>query len=368
MQAKRFQHGSIVVRPRARGPAVVIFRYVIDAHFRSERLGTTVELPTPADREQAATRIRLRINDPAAVRGEVKVTVDMLHNMFANKHVALKCSKLTASSYRSTYNTHIKPRWGDHLLQDVQTDEVGDWLESMAASEKTKSHVKGLLHLLFWFAMRSRLSSENPVSLIRQSRRRAKIPDILTVDEVRSIVGQLKEPVKTLATVTAGLGLRICESLGLQWGDVDWELLMVNVRQSWSEGVIGPTKTEGSAKPVPLTAELAEILLRHRGQVASTKDEEFIFAGPTGNPPWPDSLLVHHLRPAVQRAGVQKRVGWHTFRRTYATLLADLGTPLSVQKELMRHSDIQTTMNIYTQAVDDSKRAAAGKLSALLFK
>jgi integrase len=60
--------------------------------------------------------------------------------------------------------------------------------------------------------------------------------------------------------------------------------------------------------------------------------------------------------------------GWHTFRRSYATLLHGLGTSLAVQKELLRHADIRTTMNIYTQAVPDDKRAAADKLAVALWK
>ncbi len=49
-------------------------------------------------------------------------------------------------------------------------------------------------------------------------------------------------------------------------------------------------------------------------------------------------------------------IGWHTFRHAYSTLLHALGTKPAVQKELLRHADIRTTMNVYTQAVSDEKR------------
>ncbi|HEX3322060.1 MAG TPA: tyrosine-type recombinase/integrase, partial [Terriglobales bacterium] len=67
------------------------------------------------------------------------------------------------------------------------------------------------------------------------------------------------------------------------------------------------------------------------------------------------------LKPAATRAGIGK-IGWHTFRHTYSTMLRSAGTDIKVQQELLRHANIQTTMNIYTQAVSDDKRAANRKV------
>jgi integrase len=50
-------------------------------------------------------------------------------------------------------------------------------------------------------------------------------------------------------------------------------------------------------------------------------------------------------------SGIAKRIGWHTFRRTYSTLLRATGAELKVMQELMRHSTIRVTLDTYTQAV-----------------
>ena len=71
--------------------------------------------------------------------------------------------------------------------------------------------------------------------------------------------------------------------------------------------------------------------------------------------------LEKQLKPAAVRAGIGK-IGWHTFRHTYSTMLRSLGVVVKVQQELLRHADIQTTMNIYTQAVSDAKREANSKV------
>ncbi len=65
-------------------------------------------------------------------------------------------------------------------------------------------------------------------------------------------------------------------------------------------------------------------------------------------------------------AGIAGRVGWHTFRHSYRSWLDDTLAPLTVQKELMRHASIQTTMNVYGTSMTDSKRQAHGKIVRLV--
>ena len=90
-----------------------------------------------------------------------------------------------------------------------------------------------------------------------------------------------------------------------------------------------------------------------------------MFPGDSGKPRWAGILLTDHIKPAAEKAGIGK-VGWHTFRRTYSTLLHAFGTAPVVQKELLRHADIRTTLDIYTRAVSTEKRNAASKVAHAL--
>jgi len=60
------------------------------------------------------------------------------------------------------------------------------------------------------------------------------------------------------------------------------------------------------------------------------------------------------------------RIGWHTFRHSHSTLLHALGVDLKVQQVLLRHADIRTTMNIYTDAVPAALREANSKVVRLV--
>jgi site-specific recombinase XerD len=73
------------------------------------------------------------------------------------------------------------------------------------------------------------------------------------------------------------------------------------------------------------------------------------------------------LQPAARRAGITKRIGWHTFRHTYSSLLSEYGNDVKVVQELMRHAKISTTMEIYTHARMVKKREAQSKVVDALF-
>jgi len=76
--------------------------------------------------------------------------------------------------------------------------------------------------------------------------------------------------------------------------------------------------------------------------------------------------MQYHIQPAAQRIGITKRIGWHTFRRTYTTLLHANGEDVKVVQELLRHGSARITMDVYAQAMTSAKRLAQGKVVAML--
>jgi|SRR5258708_6918521 len=78
-------------------------------------------------------------------------------------------------------------------------------------------------------------------------------------------------------------------------------------------------------------------------------------------------IMRHHVIPVARKLGITKRIGWHTFRHTYSTLLRSTGAELKIMQELLRHSTIRVTLDTYTQAVTTEKRNAQEAVVALLF-
>jgi len=110
------------------------------------------------------------------------------------------------------------------------------------------------------------------------------------------------------------------------------------------------------------------MLLRWKGRSKFQREEDWVFASwrtRGQNPLRATSVLENFIKPAAQRAGLGL-IGWHTFRRTFSTLLRFNGEDIKVQQELMRHADIRTTMNLYTQADSDQKRQAHGRIVGMV--
>ena len=354
-ERKRYQFGYVRQKSRKTGPHVWVWEYRDPGGSHSVILGTVEEM-SEVEAWKATESRRLIINDPQPAN---QTSFGAVIDRYVRE--ALPERQVTRSRYVSWINTHIKPKWRDVPIAHVKPLPVELWVNDLKLAGKSKGHIREMMHLLFNWAMRWELTpvERNPMSLVRVkgSSKRTKVPRILTIKEFNLLLARLTEPFRTMALIALFLGPRVSEIAGLKWSDIDWENSTISIARSWVAGNVEDTKTEGSAKPLPMDRDLAMILRQHRERTKKV-DSEWIFANPqTGNPYWPDKIREDHLIPAGIAAGIG-RVGWHTFRHTYSCLLREHEVDLKVQQALMRHADIRTTMNIYTQAIPKAVREA----------
>jgi integrase len=76
--------------------------------------------------------------------------------------------------------------------------------------------------------------------------------------------------------------------------------------------------------------------------------------------------MGYHIQPIARKLGIQKRIGWHTFRRTYSSILKDNGEDVKVVQELLRHASTKVTLDVYAQALTPAKRAAQRKVVLMI--
>jgi len=225
------------------------------------------------------------------------------------------------------------------------------------------------MSVLFNHACRYEFFDRNPIRLVRQGAKRKAAPNVLTPDEIKTLVDGLAIRERTLVLLAASTGLRQSELFGLKWHDINFGDKTINVTRSIVCGVVGPCKTESSQKPVPVHPLIVETLLKWREQQPYRKPEDWVFAGRRyrgRNPYWGQAILRKFILPRAQELGIQKRFGWHTFRHTYSTLLRSVGTEFKVMQELLRHSSLRSTLDVYTQAITPSKHAAQAAVMALV--
>ena len=363
-----YQFGSLVTKKRAKGSNAWEFRYYEStadgARTRKTcTIGTLDKYKTEAQARKAVEALLLKLNSETPQQRMAVVTFGGICDRYMQEEMPERYS--TAKSYRANIVNHIKPRWGEYLLEKIRPMAVEDWLKNLPMATKSKAHLRGVIHLMYQCAARWELFTEqrNPIALVRVkggSKRRQR-PTILNVEPFQAIVSALKEPYRTMVIVAQCLGLRVSEIAALKWDDFDFERRQLLVQRSIVNGRVDDVKTEYSHDYVPLHDSLVEVLLAWSSQAYPT-EEGWIFANPvTSRPYYPTEIQKRYLRPLGVKLGLGP-IGWHTFRHTYRSWLDETGAPMKVQQELMRHASIQTTMNVYGQAMPASKREANGKV------
>jgi integrase len=226
------------------------------------------------------------------------------------------------------------------------------------------------MSVLFNHACRYELFDRNPIYLVRQSAKRRRPPIILVPNEIKALIDNLGIRERTLVLLAVSTGLRQSEMFGLKWADIDFAQRNMSVTRSIVYGVVGPCKTESSQKLVPIHPLLADVLLKWRAGSRYRNANDWVFASRRykgRRPYWGQAILRRYIRPVAQSVGIQKRFGWHTFRHTYSTLLRSVGTEFKVMQELLRHSSLRSTLDVYTQAVTPAKHAAQAAVVSLVF-
>jgi len=367
MQAQRYQRGSLSLMKRKSQPDVWVFRYYAEKGdrrtYKKKIVGTVIEFPKRKDAEKAVAQLRVDVNDGAAF---APMNVEQLAAHYQRVELPLKAHS-TAEGYKNYLTLHIVPQWGKHSLSAIKSIEVEGWLRKLKkvngdpASPGTQTKIRNLFSTLFSHAIRYEWAARNPITAVRTSGKRLRTPDILTADEFQALILELSQRERVMVLLDGSTGLRRGELIALRWRDIDFELKQANVTHTIWRNVEGNTKTEASKKPVPLHALVIEELKKWRLVTLYRSDEDFLFPSIAKNgtqPITPDMILRRHIRPALKRIGVTKRIGFHSFRHGFATMLRQQGVDLKTAQELLRHANSRITLEIYQQAVGEEKRVA----------
>ncbi len=347
------------IRNEARGTWV--FFPVVDGKRTTRKLGALKELTQEqADRKAAEVLRSLKVHSAPTV-GEIVI-------QYRGERLAgLRHS--TQRAAESWLRCYIVPKWGNTSITELKPREVQLWIESLALAGKTKGHLRGLLHNLYDFSMWSGVVSvdRNPLDLvrIRGASKRQHQPKTLTPEEFRSLCSHLGEPHRTMVVIQACLGLRVSELLALRWQDVDWNGQRINVEHGIVAQHLAATKTESSRRVMNLDASLAAALATWRRVTEFRAEGDWIFASPVklGRLPLSYTTYRDAVQDASQAAGLGK-IGTHSFRHSFRSWLDATGAKITVQRELMRHSDIRMTLDTYGRLITDAQKEAGSRVVA----
>ncbi|HTX33338.1 MAG TPA: tyrosine-type recombinase/integrase [Solirubrobacteraceae bacterium] len=219
----------------------------------------------------------------------------------------------TQAGYRSAVKHHLRARYANRRLDSISADDLAALvreLRQQGKSEATIAAVLGAVGRIYRFAARRLgFSRVNPVTLMMSSERPkvslAQRRPIFTPEQIEQTLVAANEPFRSLFTLAALTGARVSELCGLTWHDVHLDNMNdAEIRFAWQvdrQGNRRPTKTNGSARTVPIPRELALVLARHKLAVADTGPDAFVFASRSGRP-LGQRNVARALRRAQRRA------------------------------------------------------------------
>jgi integrase len=154
--------------------------------------------------------------------------------------------------------------------------------------------------------------------------------------------------------------------LGLRWCNIDFASRRLSLTHSlWRRELVTP-KTEASERILHLPASLSNLLVAHLENTRFNSLEDFVFARADGSPQDPDYLRKSVLYPALRRVGIQpgeRTHGFHLFRHSAGSIVHSLTRDVKTAQELLGHSRLSTTADIYTH-VDKAVGEEASELLA----
>jgi integrase len=376
-KSSSYQEGFIERVHRANGPDQWIYRWWetpeggVRRSHRGKLIGTVDRYPTLGAAKRAVEHFRAEIN--AAAKKTVGMTVGGAWIHFQANELRdpdVDRSPTTIQSYLDYYKGRILPKWKDVALDDVKSVAVEKWLRGLDLAPASKAKIRNHMSALFSHCIRHELYDKlNPISSVRQSAVRQHDPDILTLDEMRAILGNIKPPaIKMMVAVAAASALRRSEVRGLKWDDLDLGTCWFNLQRGYVSKAQTKMKTKASRKGMEMLPALATALLSWRGHTPYNQDTDWVFASPFTNgkrPYWPDSALKDHIKPAAVEAGITKRVTWHTFRHSLASFLGQQGEGVKTVQELLRHATSRITLDVYQQGSTEAKRLALNRVAGI---
>lgn len=308
----------------------------------------------------------------------------------------------TISVYMEIYKIHIAPALGKLQVSSINKLMVQRLLNNMSKnglSPNTLAKTKAILYSIFKEAMENRMISYNPCENITIRRDKTE-RRVLSYEEQKRFLETIRgSRYEMLCILGLSTGLRIGELSGLRWSDINFDektltvertyIYLHDVKNHQMKDVFHSPKTKNSCRTIRLLDSTLELLKQHKTAQEKEKTimgdawrpvedgEDLVFTTKTGGPVRglnvaetlnnyvnkinkKEELLAkkEHREPVVF-----ERITPHTLRHTFATRAFESGIPPKVVQQILGHSSLEMTMDLYTHVTEDVQSKEIQKLA-----
>ncbi|MCD6265464.1 MAG: integron integrase [Deltaproteobacteria bacterium] len=315
--------------------------------------------------------------------------MDQVRQVLRYHHYAYR----TEQTYCDWIVRYIKYFGAKKHPQDMGKTEIDAYLSHLATERKVSASTQrqALNAIIFLYR---RVLDQPMIEQIEPTRakRKPRLPVVMTKNEVRRVLAQMKGIHLLMAKILYGAGLRLMECIRLRVQDLDFERNLIYVRSA--KGNKDRTTLFPRSIQLEMRRQLEKVKRSHNEDLAqgyggvylpedlarkyphAARELRWQYMFPAKKrsvDPRTGVERRHHVlesglqkavKVAVDRAGITKRVGCHTFRHCFATHLLENGVNIRVVQELMGHADVKTT-EIYTHVMEKNISAVLSPLDDL---
>lgn len=291
----------------------------------------------------------------------------------------------TFDQYETILRTHIISDIGDIRLADLKTMHIQRIINKMydsGLSHRTIEVMKIVMHAALKQAQRNKLVGENVCENVVLPRKQPKHIRVLNEDEQTKLIAALKDNYIGRGLLFAlYTGMRRGEVLALKWSDYDKNEKTISITKALSrvrtynkDGnktmlTVTTPKTDTSIRTVPLIDKAVELLAEHKRKQERYMelvgdyytDNDLIFSSSRGDYLDPGNFN-RKLNKTVKKIGIP-RISPHALRHSFATRGLEAEVSLKAMQELLGHSSITVTGDIYTHILKEQKRKEISKLN-----
>jgi integrase len=325
-------------------------------------------------RAEAGEILRRKVAECGSSDGPTRsrVVFRVLAQQWKTDVLPMKYKHSTRKNHRHILEKHLAPRFGDVALSDITTQEIQAYVTQLVKAgyaPKSIDHIHDVLSAILRSAVKWGHLHTNPAHGVEMPRLKTVRPKwALTVEQAGVLIEQLPGLLpRTQVGLALLTGVRRGELFALRWWDLDEPNRSLRIRTAVYEGVFDDPKTAASLRTIPLPEAALQLLTEWKARAKHTADAELVFSTASGKPISPNNVLRRWVWPACTAAHIE-RVTWLTFRRTYSSWAHDKGVPAKVVAQVMGHTKVDTTMNVYTQVLDGAARVAADRVGSELFR
>lgn len=314
--------------------------------------------------------------------GETTLKQWLTHWLWIYKKNDLKPT--TFEQYEVLLRKYLYQELGKVKLTELTTDKLQtlyNCMKDRGLSAKTIRTLNVVVHAGLKQAIWNGLIHKNITEQITLPKEEYKEMRVLSKDEQRKLIDVIKEDrMGTAILFSLMTGVRRGELLSLKWSDIDMDKRMVFVRRTvnrvknYGDGakktklVISDTKTAKSRRMIPIVDSLFEFLQKHKAAQDKEKilagelyeDNDLVFATEIGKLIDPGNFNRTFSR-MIKKAGIA-HANLHSLRHTFATRSLEAGVNIKVLQELMGHSSMSVTADVYSHVMTEVKIEEMKKL------